>query len=139
MLFRSENRRGVVTQSAGSGPYPAYIDDFSGPPVRTRWVEPILTPELQVAMPKGASRVIAELQINSMGRVVHACVMRTDAAVLDEPALTAVRQWHYRLPVYYRHSIFPYFKTATVVFKPAVVAPPPAKAPRVGGASRRVG
>lgn len=131
--FRIENGRGVVIHDAKDdnwGLNMAYID---GPPpvMLLTKVEPVIPPALAKTLPADA-KVIAEMQINSSGRVVHACIHRTDMVALNEPAIKALRQRRYRVLRSLRGSVFPIFKVVSLTFTTRPAKTSAAKVPPGG-------
>jgi TonB family protein len=71
---------------------PVPIQDVTKAPVRTKYVAPVYPREAQSARVSGT--VVIEAVIGPDGIVKDAKILRS-IALLDEPALAAVRQWEY--------------------------------------------
>jgi protein TonB len=83
-------------------------------PALTRRVEPVY-PDLAVsARIRGV--VILEAMVNKDGRVVEVRVLRTASTLLDEAAITAVRQWQYR-PLVLNGLPEPFVLTVVLTFE----------------------
>jgi protein TonB len=82
------------------------------PPVKTRDVKPVYPPDAQMAGVQGV--VIVQATIDTIGRVHSASVIKS-IPLLDEAALTAVRQWEFQ-PVLVNGLPTPVVMTVTVNF-----------------------
>lgn len=84
------------------------------PPERVTYVSPVYSPIALTARVQGL--VIVEAIIDNEGRVQDARVLRTDSPLLNESALTAVRQWTYK-PTLLNGVPVSVVMTVTVQFK----------------------
>jgi TonB family protein len=111
-------------------PVPAVLAQQAGTPPKITHVDPIYPEQARQARVQGI--VMVQITIGTDGRVTDARVIRS-IPLLDQAALSAVRQWVYdasRIKV-------PLTLTVTVPFglaaSPAAVSTPPAAAPPVAG------
>jgi TonB family protein len=106
---------------AAIGPaLPASAQTKIDPPKKIKHVEPIYPKDAQAARMQGA--VVIEATIGTDGKVTGAKVIKS-VPLLDEAALTAVRQWEYA-PTILNGVATPVIVTATVKFTLQEAAPP---------------